>query len=64
MKFEVKKLEDKKVKYFEINEKTNIKANKKEIIEAEALSIDFDYLNLGEKLYGRALNQSWSCKPK
>lgn len=58
MKFEVKKLEDKKVKYFEINEKTNIKANKKEIIEAEALSIDFDYLNLGEKLYGNSRKSS------
>ena len=58
MKFEVKKLEDKKVKYFEINEKTNIKKDKQLIIEAEALSIDFDYLNLGEKLYGNSRKSS------
>ncbi|MBR7172329.1 MAG: hypothetical protein IKD36_00870 [Clostridia bacterium] len=58
MKFEVKKLEDKKVKYFEINEKTDFKASRQEIVEAEAISIDFDYLNLGEKLYGNSRKSS------
>lgn len=51
MKFEVKELTDEKLKYFEIDDKINFKLCKDEIAKANAIAIDFNYLNLGIKLY-------------
>ena len=51
-KFQVKELTDKKLKYVEINEKSSLETIKKELVDAKAVAIDFDYLNLATKLYG------------
>lgn len=53
MKFEIKELKDKKKEYAVINADENCLDNiKKNIKNIKAVEIDFDYLNLGTKLYG------------
>lgn len=52
MKFEIKELKDKNLKYLHLNEKTTIDDIKKDIKNIDAIAIDFEYLNLGTKLYG------------
>lgn len=59
MKFEIKELKDKKLKYFEVGtDKNAIKNLKQNIDNFDALSISFDALNLGTKLYGDGKKQS------
>lgn len=59
MKFEVKNLEDKKLKYFEIeNNKECVSKLKNETGEINAIKIGFDTLCLGVKLYGNSKKSS------
>lgn len=59
MKFEIKELSDKNLRYFEISlEKGCIDKLKQELEKFDAISIDFETLNISQKLYGETKKQS------
>ena len=59
MKFEIKELTNNKLNYFEINiNKDCVKCFKHKMGNINAISINFEALNLGQKLYGNSKKQS------
>lgn len=63
MKFEIKELEDKKLKYFEItNDSKCISKLKSEVGKFDAIKIDFDIMCLGVKLYGNSKKESYAIQ--